>query len=110
MKAKIIEFYHRLKPIGLLFVPNIKTVVLLYVILMILLKRHTTNTFVAKLIGDYLTAFFNLLKKDCVANGLTTFTVIVNDNVKVYQKIIQKYTISTECCKGTKSLLYITYY
>jgi hypothetical protein len=34
---------------------------------------------------------------------------IVNDNVKVYQKIIQKYTISTECCKGTKSLLYITY-
>jgi hypothetical protein len=33
----------------------------------------------------------------------------VNDNVKVYQKIIQKYTISTECCKGTKSLLYITY-
>ena len=32
----------------------------------------------------------------------------VNDNVKVYQKIIQKYTISTECCKGTKSLLYIT--
>jgi hypothetical protein len=34
---------------------------------------------------------------------------VVNDNVKVYQKIIQKYTISTECCKGTKSLLYITY-
>jgi hypothetical protein len=33
----------------------------------------------------------------------------VNDNVKVYQKIIQKYTTSTECCKGTKSLLYITY-
>ena len=35
--------------------------------------------------------------------------VHVNDNVKVYQKIIQKYTTSTECCKGTKSLLYITY-
>ena len=33
----------------------------------------------------------------------------VNDNVKVCQKIIQKYTTSTECCKGTKSLLYITY-
>ena len=33
----------------------------------------------------------------------------VIDNVKVYQKIIQKYTTSTECCKGTKSLLYITY-
>ena len=33
----------------------------------------------------------------------------VNDNAKVYQKIIQKYTTSTECCKGTKSLLYITY-
>ena len=34
----------------------------------------------------------------------------VNDNAKVYQIIIQKYTSSTECCKGTKSLLYITYY
>ena len=34
---------------------------------------------------------------------------IINDNAKVYQKIIQKYTTSTECCKGTKSLLYITY-
>ena len=33
----------------------------------------------------------------------------VNDNAKVYQKIIQKYTTSTECCKGTNSLLYITY-
>ena len=32
----------------------------------------------------------------------------VNDNAKVYQIIIQKYTTSTECCKGTKSLLYIT--
>jgi hypothetical protein len=39
----------------------------------------------------------------------TELGMIVNDNVKVYQKIIQKYTISTECCKGTKSLLYITY-
>ena len=36
-------------------------------------------------------------------------TITVNDNAKVYQKIIQKYTTSTECCKGTKSLLYITY-
>ena len=26
--------------------------------------------------------------------------MLVNDNVKVYKKIIQKYTISTECCKG----------
>lgn len=90
MKAKIIEFYHRLKPIGLLFVPNIKTVVLLYVILMILLKRHTTNTFVAKLIGDYLTAFFNLLKKDCVANGLTTFTVIVCTGYFAYRILKRK--------------------
>ena len=37
------------------------------------------------------------------------FDMDVNDNAKVYQKIIQKYTTSTECCKGTKSLLYITY-
>ena len=42
-----------------------------------------------------------------LAEWLSRYTV--NDNVKVYQKIIQKYTISTECCKGTKSLLYITY-
>ena len=40
---------------------------------------------------------------------LRVVTIAVNDNVKVYQKIIQKYTTSTECCKGTKSLLYITY-
>ena len=26
----------------------------------------------------------------------------VNDNVKVYQKIIQKYTISTECLRRAK--------
>ena len=77
MKAKLIAYYHRLKPIGLLFVPNIKTVVLLYVLLMILLKRHTANTFVVNLIGDYLIAFHNLLSKDCVANRLTTFAIIV---------------------------------
>ena len=41
------------------------------------------------------------------ASGLAPMPV--NDNAKVYQKIIQKYTTSTECCKGTKSLLYITY-
>jgi hypothetical protein len=29
----------------------------------------------------------------------------VNDNVKVYQKIIQKYTISTECCKSNNNFL-----
>ena len=37
-------------------------------------------------------------------------THCVNDNVKVYQIIIQKYTTPTECCKGIKSLLYITCY
>lgn len=46
MIEKIIEYYHKVKPIGLLFVPNIKTVALLYVLLMVLLKRHTANTFV----------------------------------------------------------------
>jgi hypothetical protein len=39
----------------------------------------------------------------------TKTLIAVNDNAKVYQKIIQKYTTSTECCKGTKSLLHITY-
>ena len=38
----------------------------------------------------------------------TMHDIIVNDNAKVYQIIIQKYTTSTECCKGIKSLLYIT--
>ena len=77
MIEKIIEYYHKVKPIGLLFVPNIKTVALLYVLLMVLLKRHTANTFVANLIGDYLTSFCNLLSRDIVANGLTTFAIIV---------------------------------
>ena len=44
-----------------------------------------------------------------VLRAPTNFVYGVNDNAKVYQKIIQKYTTSTECCKGTKSLLYITY-
>ena len=44
-----------------------------------------------------------------ISRDTIIYFVDVNDNVKVYQKIIQKYTTSTECCKGTKSLLYITY-
>lgn len=51
-----------------------------------------------------------MLREFCEWDGeVVTYRKGVNDNVKVYQKIIQKYTISTECCKGTKSLLYITY-
>ena len=47
--------------------------------------------------------------KDTKQEMIVRKGLCVNDNVKVYQKIIQKYTTSTECCKGTKSLLYITY-
>ena len=49
------------------------------------------------------------LKQLAVMGTMHEVGYCVNDNVKVYQKIIQKYTTSTECCKGTKSLLYITY-
>ena len=51
---------------------------------------------------------YNTLEKDKLIR-IVNLRSCVNDNVKVYQKIIQKYTTSTECCKGTKSLLYITY-
>ena len=50
-----------------------------------------------------------MVKKDGLRVDRKYNVKLVNDNAKVYQKIIQKYTTSTECCKGTKSLLYITY-
>ena len=56
--------------------------------------------------NDSYTKTYHTIYNWCLDNGIIP---PVNDNVKVYQKIIQKYTTSTECCKGTKSLLYITY-
>ena len=76
MKKKLIEYYNIIKPIGLLFVPNIKTIALLYILLMILLKKHNANAFFDNLFGDYLTAFYDLLSEDCVANVLTTFAIV----------------------------------
>ena len=64
-----------------------------------------TDSFVQKLKG-YDEAFDFYMDYGKLPDSLPSG---VNDNVKVYQKIIQKYTTSTECCKGTKSLLYITY-
>ena len=46
--------------------------------------------------------------KPRIFSDVLYYCQIVNDNAKVYQIIIQKYTTSPECCKGTKSLLYIT--
>ena len=69
--------------------------------------EQTVNSFRT----DYVFTFRDLgLPPEYSANAIRKLNrMAVNDNVKVYQKIIQKYTTSTECCKGTKSLLYITY-
>ena len=53
--------------------------------------------------------YFVILEFHLQAGFEDAALIVVNDNAKVYQIIIQKYTTSTECCKGTKSLLYITY-
>lgn len=77
MKSKIKEFYRIIKPIGLLFVPSIKTIVLVYALLIVILKRNTVNNFVNKLIGEYLKAFSDLLSKNCVANWLTLLFFVI---------------------------------
>ena len=84
-KDMLMDYYLRVKPIGLLLVPDIKTIGMLYVLLMIMVKRHTANTFIANLIGNHLTSFYNLLSKNDVANGLTTFTVVVCGVYFVYR-------------------------
>ena len=75
--------------------------------------NHPTNFFLGYIASELLKMLIdnNVVDGHClkIDNCLDSIEMPVNDNVKVYQKIIQKYTTSTECCKGTKSLLYITY-
>lgn len=74
-KCVIKSYIERAKPIGLLFVPNMKTVLLLYVLLMFLMVSHVVNAFVGDKLGDYFIVVYDYLSEHCLANWLTFVTL-----------------------------------
>lgn len=60
------------KPIWILFVPSIKTIVLIYVLMMLLVLRTRVNEFYYSLLVNQLNDLYELLTNDRCANILTT--------------------------------------
>ena len=66
-----------LKPIGRLFFPNFRTIVLLYVLILALLFRERISGFFAQHLGSYLVDFNSLLNTSAWANWFTTIFLLI---------------------------------
>jgi len=65
------------KPYTRLFVPNIKTLVLLYILSMVLLLRDKIYVFLSEQIGEQMSSFYHLLDENSFANWITTLLLVV---------------------------------
>lgn len=73
------------KPIWLLFIPSIKTIVLIYVLMMLLVLRTRVNEFYYSLLVNQLNDLYELLTNDRSANILTTLLVVVVGSYIVFR-------------------------
>lgn len=64
-------------PIGRLFLPNVGTVLLFYVLVLAFVLRGKINDFLAEHVGVYFTEFFSLLNDNAVVNWFTTIICII---------------------------------
>lgn len=70
------KWLKKTKPIWLWFIPNIKTILLVYVLGMALLLRKPIDSYLTTHIGEQLTFFYRLMSSDTLVNLLTTVLVI----------------------------------
>lgn len=81
------------KPVARLFVPNIKTLVLLYFLAMVLLLRDKINTFICEQVGGYITTFYTLLCHNKAVNLITTL-LFVFLGIYISWRILKRNTYS----------------
>lgn len=77
MIQSIKKLFKKVKPIGRLFIPNVKTIVLLYVLMLLLVLRCGIDNFLLKNVGSYLTDFHSLLCNNCLINWATTIFLTI---------------------------------
>lgn len=85
IKEKFHKAIRKSKPIGLLFFPDIKTIVLVYVLVIALYFRQNIDTFVFSLVGEHMKSFYELLSKNVFANWLTVLFVILTGGIITYR-------------------------
>ena len=85
MNKKLHKVISKFKPIGLLFVPDLKTIVLFYVLVMALLFRRSIDTFVSTLVGEQMKVFFGILTKNEFANWITVLFIFLVVGIITYR-------------------------
>ena len=79
----LMKSFKKVAPIGRLFIPNVKTLVLLYVLLLLFVLRSSIDSFLLKHLGSYLTAFYSLLENKILINWATTIALALTSAVLV---------------------------
>ena len=77
MFQSIKKAFQKANPIGRLFIPNVKTIVLAYVLLLLFVLRSSIDGFLLKHIGSYITDFYSLLSNNCLVNWATTISLTI---------------------------------
>ena len=77
-KKSVKKAYLALKPVGRLFFPNYRTIVLVYVLVLSLFSRERISGFFAQHFGNYLVDFNLLLNTRAWANWATTVFLIIS--------------------------------
>lgn len=77
MVPSIKKAFKTVKPIGRLFIPNVKTLVLIYALLLLLVLRSHIDSFLFNHFGSSLSYFHSLLSNNCLINWATTIFLII---------------------------------
>lgn len=104
--AKVKSLIRRIKPVGLLFIPNIKTILFLYVLLIFLMVSHVVNSFVGDKLGDCFIVVCDFLSTHCLVNWLTIVTLILC-GVILSVRVLKRRLYSWQMIGSAVAILYL---